>query len=121
MINDKISVLSFNVFPGPPLPNNNLTSLYGTRLKQQISIIKYHLPDIICLQELYCIDSLDIYKKTFSKTHNIIYHNVNNRVGLIISYLIHILTTILMCTFLSLFVNVNILINYIISIYANIW
>lgn len=48
-----ISVLTFNVYAGPPLPTRLAGTLEGsTRLQQQIEAILKLAPDIVCLQEV---------------------------------------------------------------------
>ncbi|KAL1522379.1 hypothetical protein AB1Y20_017370 [Prymnesium parvum] len=49
----EVSVLTFNVYAGPPLPTRFAGSLEGsTRLQQQIDAILHLSPDVVCLQEV---------------------------------------------------------------------
>lgn len=47
------SVLTYNLFPGPPVPYT-APDLYPRRIAEQIQCIRALNVDIICLQELYC-------------------------------------------------------------------
>lgn len=48
------SILTFNVYPGPPLVFHPRSDLYPTRIAAQIKALREVDADIVCLQELYC-------------------------------------------------------------------
>ena len=67
-----LSILTFNVFTGSPLPwiRNGSFALYGSaRLSEQLAQVAELGADIICLQELHCDGVLDAYRAAFGDTH----------------------------------------------------
>ena len=70
-----LKVLSYNVYPGTII--NDL--LLKERTKRQISIIKYYIPDIVCLQEVY---DVSLYVNAFKSDYHMIYFgNVRNKLS----------------------------------------
>ena len=65
---DSLRFMTFNVFPGSPLPyvGGGIRGLaHSLRLKKQLAGIRELQPDVIFLQELYCVHALKSYTSAF--------------------------------------------------------
>lgn len=58
------SILTFNVYPGPPIPYT-APDLFPDRIAAQIAALRELDPDIVCLQELYCEKSFAALRSAF--------------------------------------------------------
>jgi endonuclease/exonuclease/phosphatase family metal-dependent hydrolase len=58
------SILTFNVYPGPPIPYT-APDLFPHRIAAQITAIRELDPDIVCFQELYCDKSFAALRAAF--------------------------------------------------------
>jgi endonuclease/exonuclease/phosphatase family metal-dependent hydrolase len=58
------SILTFNVYPGPPVPYT-ASDLYPNRIAAQIEALRSIDADIVCLQELYCHKSFLELQRAF--------------------------------------------------------
>lgn len=58
------SILTFNVYPGPPIPFT-ASDLFPHRIVAQIAAIRELDPDIVCFQELYCDKSFAALRAAF--------------------------------------------------------
>lgn len=58
------SILTFNVYPGPPVPYT-APDLFPNRIAAQITALRDLQPDVVCLQELYCDASFAALRDAF--------------------------------------------------------
>lgn len=109
-----LKVLSYNVYPGTII--NDM--LIKERTKRQISIIKYYMPDIVCLQEVY--DNSQYIAAFESEYHMVYFGNVRNKLSYCVDYILYIVCVLLAMTVMSIYTNwhiINYIICHIISIY----
>lgn len=103
-----LKVLSYNVYIGTII--NDM--LIKERTKRQISIIKYYMPDIVCLQEVYDISQ---YVNAFKSDYHMVYFgNVRNKLSYCIDYMLYAICMLVVTTVMSICTN-WLLINYVVS------
>jgi endonuclease/exonuclease/phosphatase family metal-dependent hydrolase len=68
----RLRVVTFNVFPGSPVPwlGGGTTALAGSwRLAEQIRRLRELDADVVCLQELYCASARDTFAKALGSVY----------------------------------------------------